>query len=321
MMVDTLVIINNAAARARRAWPEISRTLKESGLTFEAHTTRHAGDATSVVRSALSEGFETIAVVGGDGTISEAVEGFFDLNGSALPAAVNPEAQLAILPAGTGDDFARGLIGKREPVEEWTARLISSVLKQSNSRTRAVDAVYGRAGAEQEPFVFINVSTMGIGPEVTEGVSRQNGLLKKMPGEARFLTAACSALIGWRERSLRVTIDERETIECASNLVAVANSVFAGGGMMFAPDAKTDDGLLDLLIASELDRIGIVRELPRIRSGGHLLNPNVSTLKCHSVRIEHLESNDALLVEADGNLRGHTPVEFQIMPQAIRVVL
>src|SRR5207253_3206198 len=105
----TLVIYNNAAARVREVWPHVERALTGSGINFEAHRTAHAGDATTRTRTALKEGFETIAVVGGDGTLSEAASGFFEFpnpDGSEeMPVPVNPSASLAIIPAGTGDDL------------------------------------------------------------------------------------------------------------------------------------------------------------------------------------------------------------------------
>ena len=105
-----LIIINNAAARSRAAWPTVEPRLKAAGIAFEAYETNRAGDATEKVRVALKSGVSTIVVVGGDGTLSEAAEGFFEFNNtSELPAPINESASLAVLPAGTGDDFARGL--------------------------------------------------------------------------------------------------------------------------------------------------------------------------------------------------------------------
>ena len=91
--------------------------------------------------------------------------------------------------------------------------------------------------------------------------------------------------------------------------------------MMFAPGAAYDDGLIDLLLSHNLTRAAIVRELPRIRRGGHLANERVRLVRARHVRVEHDKPDEALLVEADGNLRGRTPVEFCIMPGAIRVIV
>jgi diacylglycerol kinase (ATP) len=144
--------------------------------------------------------------------------------------------------------------------------------------------------------------------------------LKRLPGEARFVTAACGALAAWREKSVRVIVDDSEVIESRTNLIAVANGIYAGGGMMFAPHARNDDGLIDLVLTRDLKRTTIMREMPRIRRGAHLANERVRVIKARHVRVETETPADALLVEADGNVRGHTPVEFRIMPGALRVV-
>ncbi|HEX8749346.1 MAG TPA: YegS/Rv2252/BmrU family lipid kinase [Pyrinomonadaceae bacterium] len=329
MSQRTLVIINPAAARARRAWPKVQASLREGGLDFDVHETAFAGDATLATRRALHEGYETIAVVGGDGTLSEAGAGFFefDENGAGeklfMPSPINSRSTLAVLPAGTGDDFARGLAGRREPVEEWVRRLTAHVRSGDLSGSRVADVIAGRATIAQggRSFVCLNVSTIGLGAEVAVRVAGQGRLVQRLPGEARFLKAACSALLMWRERRTRVTVDESEAIECASNLIAVANNVYAGGGMMFAPEARTDDGLIDLMLSCGLTRRTIIRELPRIHTGGHVKNPNVTLFKAKRVRLEPLSPQDALPVEADGNPRGHTPAEFRIMPAALRIVV
>jgi diacylglycerol kinase family enzyme len=240
---------------------------------------------------------------------------------SALPASVSAEAALAILPAGTGDDFARGLTGKREPIEQWLERFINYYERPDRSAARLIDALHGRAQAEAgaREFICLNVATLGLGAEVAGRVAAQGALMRRLPGEARFTAAACGALLAWRERRVRVKVDDNPALECSSNLLAVANGIYAGGGMMFAPGALPDDGLMDVLLACELTRAVVLRELPRIRHGEHLANPHVRTMRGARVRIETL-STDAMPIEADGNVRGHTPVDFQIMPRALRII-
>ena len=185
-----------------------------------------------------------------------------------------------------------------------------------------VDVIYGRAGCGGERgFICLNVATIGLGAEVAARVAAQGNVLKHLPGEARFVSAAFGALTAWRERRVRVTVDDHEVIEGQSNLIAVANGTYAGGGMMFAPDALTDDGLLDLMFTHNLTRSTILRELPRIRRGAHLANPRVRIIKATHVRVETDTGKGALPLEADGNVRGHTPAEFRILPGALRVVL
>jgi diacylglycerol kinase (ATP) len=323
----TLLIINPASARARRAWPKIKEALHQARVAFDAHETTHAGDATGKTRAALRDGYSLIGIVGGDGTLSEAASGFFEFEENenqsfyTVPTPINREAALAILPAGTGDDFARGLsAGVREPLEKWLARFISFCRGESMSEARVIDAIHGRVEGDERNFICMNVATIGLGAEVAARVASQGSLMKHLPGEARFVSAACGALFAWRERRVRVTIDESEVINLRTNLLAIANGVYAGGGMMFAPDAATNDGLIDLLLSRDLKRATILRELPRIRRGAHLANERVRLVQARHVRVETDKPEDRLLVEADGNVRGHTPADFRIMPGAIRVV-
>lgn len=322
----TLIIINPASARARRAWPHIKDALASARLDFDAHETTHAGDATERTRRALNDGYELISVVGGDGTLSETAAGFFEFPSegtdgvSHLPKPINSRAALAVLPAGTGDDFARGLAGKRAPLEEWLAQLINYSRSRDSASARVVDLIYGHAREDERNFICLNVATIGLGAEVAARVAAQGSWLQRLSGEVRFVAAACGALAAWRERRVRVTVDEDETIESRTNLIAIASGLYAGGGMMFAPGARNDDGLIDLVLTRDLNRKTIMREMPRIRRGAHVANKRVRIIKARRVRVETETRQDALLVEADGNVRGHTPVEFRIMPGALRVV-
>ena len=296
-------------------WPTIQKQLNAAGLKYEAYETKAPGDATIRTREALRSGVETIVVVGGDGTLSEAAEGFFEFNNdlNIPPAAINPSATLAILPAGTGDDFARGLCGCRVPLQKWLDTLVSN-------NTRQVDVLYGRCNDYEKPFICLNASTMGIGGETAGRVAAQGKFMRNFSGEFRFVFAAVGALAAWRERRVRVVVDGREMADGPMNLVAVANGLYAGGGMMLSPDARVDDGKLDVIVASGLTRANVVKELSRIHTGGHVNNPKVKIAQGEIVRIETLLMQDGMPLEADGNVRGVTPVQFQLLPAALRFI-
>ena len=319
----TLVIINNAAAKTQNAWPIVRKHLEASALSFDFYQTTHPGDATIRTRRALRDGVNTIAVVGGDGTLSEAAEGFFEFSKRVedVPTPINSEARLAILPAGTGDDFARSQMGRREPLEKWIDILVSHLQASNETKERVVDVLYGLCDEYRTPFICLNASTMGIGGEAAARVAAHGNFMRRFSGEARFAAAALAALAGWRERRVRVSIDDVEVIEGDMNLVGVANALYAGGGMMLSPQALIDDGKLDVVTASGLNRANIVRELARIHKGGHIANPKVQITQGEGVSIETFSAADAMLIEVDGNVRGVTPVEFRVMPKALRFVV
>lgn len=318
-----LIIINNAAAKARRAWPIVRQHLKAAGVHFDFYETTRPGDATIRTRKALKEGVKTVATIGGDGTLSEAAEGFFEFNKQLeeIPTPINAEARVAILPAGTGDDFARSQMGRREPLRKWIEILVAHCQNPGEATMRPVDVLYGLCNEYQTPFICVNASTMGIGGETASRVAAQGNFLRRFSGEARFAVAALAALAGWRERRVRVSVDDSEVIEGNMNLVGVANALYAGGGMMLSPQARIDDGKLDVVTASGLSRANIVRELARIHKGGHVRNPKVRIVQGEGVSIETFSKEDAMLIEVDGNVRGLTPVEFRVLPRALRFVV
>jgi len=317
--MDTLIIINQAAAKARRAWPIIQRQLDAADFRYESYQTKAPGDATQKTRTALRNGTTTVVVVGGDGTLSEAAEGFFEFQQhlELLPVSINRAAKLAILPAGTGDDFARGLRGKRAALTAW----IENLLENHNLPGRAVDVMYGRCDGFESPFICLNASTMGIGGETAGRVAAQGKFMRSFSGEFRFVYAAVGALAVWRERRVQVSVDGRTVADSPMNLIGVANGLYAGGGMMLSPEARIDDGLLDVVTASGLSRSNVVTELSRVHKGGHINNPKVNLTQGKIVRIETFMMQDAMPIEADGNVRGVTPVQFQIMPGALRFLM
>ncbi len=313
------IVINHFAARARRLWPTIQKQLDAARVEYQAYETTAPGDATRQTREALRSGVESVVVVGGDGTLSETAEGFFEFDKDldVHPTPINPDATLALIPAGTGNDFARGLLGKRAPLQDWIEIVIAG---SGNAVVRTMDVLYGRCNDYEKPFICFNASTMGIGGETAGRVAAQGKFMRNFSGEFRFVFAAVGALAAWRERRVRVTVDGHTVADGPMNLVAVANALYCGGGMMLSPEARIDDGKLDVITASGLSRANVVTELSRVHTGGHVNNPKVTITQGTIARIETFLEQDAMQLEADGNVRGVTPVQFQVLPGALKFV-
>jgi YegS/Rv2252/BmrU family lipid kinase len=304
---ETLFIINPASARGAtlRAWAVARKRVIAAGVDFDEHLTARSGEATGVAREALTIGITRIVAVGGDGTLSEVVNGYFDEGGRAI----NGAASIGLLPSGTGSDFQRslGLTGHGD----WIRALVSP-------QHRLIDAVraefLSRDGASVSRF-FINVASFGLGGDVSELVNRwRDAIPRWVGGRARFSAAAIAALGRYKNVAVSLRLDERE-IKINSNLIVVANGRFAGGGMMLAPHAEMDDGLLDVIVTDGATRFDVIKELPRIRRGEHLKNPTVSEMRAREVTIN---SEKQMAIDLDGETVGLTPAHLKVLPSAVR---
>ncbi|HEY4025729.1 MAG TPA: diacylglycerol kinase family protein [Candidatus Dormibacteraeota bacterium] len=306
-MKDTLIVVNPASAGGRtgRGWPGVAARLRASGLDFDVAPTSRAGEAVELSRRAVREGRALVVAVGGDGTINEVANGFFE---DGEPAAAG--TRLGVLPMGTGGDLRRTL-GFPLAVEEAAAVLRAR-------RGRRIDA--GRVtcalpGGGTTVRHFLNIADAGIGGDVVDRVNRGRTLVN---GEITFLLASVRTLLTWRNRPMRIVIDGRVR-ELVAQQVVVANCQYFGGGMRVAPGARPDDGLLDVVIAGDLGVWENVRGLRRIRSGTHLgpADPKLSHALAERVEVS---SPDAVRVDADGEQPGLLPAVFEVQPGALEVV-
>ncbi|HEV7397352.1 MAG TPA: diacylglycerol kinase family protein, partial [Pyrinomonadaceae bacterium] len=188
-----LIIINNAAARAREAWPIVRARLEQSGIVFDFVETTAPGDAALRARAAYESGNSLVAVVGGDGTLSEAAGGYFNGLGDGGLRSINPNAALSILPSGTGNDFARTLTGQRKPLSFWIDNLVDYCRDPKEEKTRVIDVIRVRTDGFRRSLICINASTLGLGGETASRVAAQGASMRKLSGELRFVTAAMGA--------------------------------------------------------------------------------------------------------------------------------
>ena len=305
-----LFIVNPASARGTTpgVWSEARNELSALGAAFDEHLTTRPGEAAEVASQAFKRGVERVIAVGGDGTLNEVVNGYFDEQGHAI----NNTAAVGLLPSGTGSDFRRS-IGIRERSD-----YIRGLLDSSSRQIDVARAEFrNRDGASASRF-FINVASFGLGGDVSASVNRwRNSLPRWIGGRARFSAAAVAALGRYRNVRVSLRLDGEREIQIRSNLIVVANGKFAGGGMMLAPNAELDDGLLDVIVTDEATRWDVIKELPRIQRGGHLRNPKVTALRARKVSID---SAEPMAVDLDGETVGHTPVNITLLPESIQFV-
>ncbi|HXU08650.1 MAG TPA: diacylglycerol kinase family protein [Blastocatellia bacterium] len=307
-MKQILFIINPASARGTtlRKWTSLAKQLPD--LEIREHVTAHAGEATEVTRKALVAGVNRVIAVGGDGTLNEVANGYFDEAGRAI----NDAASIGLLPSGTGSDFQRSLRRCKR------SDLIETLLNGESSLIDAAHAEFRNVHGEPASRFFINIASFGLGGDVSALVNRwKNSIPRWIGGRTRFSAAAIAALKQYRNVPILMKLDDDRSIDINSNLVIVANGRFGGGGMMLAPRAELDDGLLDVIVTDRATRWDVIKELPRIQRGAHLRNPKVSA---HRVRAISIRSEVAMAIDLDGEMVGYTDARIRVLPSAIRFV-
>ena len=273
--------------------------------------TDRAMHAAELTRSALREGCDLIIAAGGDGTLNEVVNGFFEPARPGEPARpVRPQAALALLPRGTGGDFRRS-IGLDGDLLRCAARLKGAAAPVDVGR---VD--YTADDGTEASRYFINVGEVGVGARVVAIANRSS---KWMGGKATFMVASLRALAGWRDLRVRASFDGAPPEDLSVTTLAIANGRFFGGGMMVAPEARLDDGQFHVTIWSGYGLSDFVFKSGSMYDGSHVNLKGTRTRTARTVRLDPADQQTAE-VEVDGERLGRLPASFTLLPGALRLV-
>ncbi len=296
------LIVNPQAGRGRvrQNLANLRRALDEHGLDHDVVETEGPGHATTLTREALAAGWRYVAAVGGDGTVHEVLNGWFDGDDPVADQAV-----LAVASAGSGSDFARtfGLPRRPEVLVHHFASTDTVPVDVGRMRYRDTDGV-------DTTRLFANIAEVGWGAEVVRRANRSPRWL----GRARYLAAAYGAIAATRRPQTSVELGHTTLERPLVNLV-VANGQFFGGGMKVAPRAVPDDDRFNVqLFWGGRSQVFVLTT--RIFRGDHLPHPNIAEHQSATVAVESVEP---LAVEADGEYLGTTPASFSLLPRALRL--
>lgn len=300
------VILNPAssAGRTGRRQAEILAALERRlGPGFSLLVTGRPDDATASAREASLAGVELIVVVGGDGTIQEAVNGLM-LGGK--PPRRTP--QLGIVNAGTGHGFCQSL-GLPGGLDAQCAAIASGGSRPIDVGRVAFTDEDGRSRLRY----FVNECQAGIGGQVVEKV--RSGY-KRLGGSLGFGLATLKAALSWPDRLIRFSVDDGPFSEGLFVGIVAANGASMAGGMRLAPDAEVDDGRFDVLFMHGQTLPERLRNFPKIYSGRHLASPKFGCLRARSLS---MASEETVPFEADGEPLGCLPCRIEILPSALEI--
>lgn len=300
---------NSQGGALGKKWPELSDVIRRE-LPFEVVRTAGPGDATRLAAEALRGGAEIVVAVGGDGTINEVANGFFE---AGQP--VKPGAALAILPFGTGGDFVRTA---RIP-KDWAAAV--KILARGHRRTIDVGRLDLTTHAGKDAVrMFINIASFGLSG-VTDRFANQGK--KRFGGKVSFFAATARAIFSYENQRVRLVFDEQpaDAVDMTISTVAVANGRYFGGGMFIAPDAELDDGFFDVVALGDFGLSDFVLKSRRLYDGSHLTMDKVSHRKAKVVRAEPASPGQTVELDVDGETPGILPATFRVVPRAIDLIV
>jgi YegS/Rv2252/BmrU family lipid kinase len=306
MRLKTQVIVNPESnrGRTRKRWGEIRDGLRSFIREFKFEFTDKPQHATDLAREAIKEGTELVIGVGGDGTMNEIANGFFEDR-----RMINPEATLGVVPSGTGCDLIKSLnipAGLKDALK---------VITEAPSVRMDVGKVRYRAnaGGEEDRF-FLNVADFGLGGEVVRRVTERR-LQRKASSYVRCLV---TTMVQYKNKRVRISVDGVNLPEGEYLIGAVANGRIFGKGMKVAPDARLDDGLFDAVLVRGFRFLEFCRHGWKLMNGSHVTHPKVTVVRGRRIEAWPEEGEDVLL-ELDGDQFGRLPATFEIVPRNLLI--
>lgn len=298
-----LLIINGKSAGSP-ALREAVNEQRQAGMQITVRATWEGGDAADIAELSDAMGVTHVIACGGDGTVSEVMNGLMRLPHDRRPV-------LGIVPLGSANDFATS-VGL--PLEPGAALAVARTL-----RAYPIDVVRVTAGSEDESSTsyYINMTTGGFGAEITSSTPKT---LKRLLGGGAY--SLMGALKAWRHRSYRGTLHWDEKEEIASLLLlALGNGRQSGGGQVLGPRAKLDDGRLDVLLVKDFSSVTeltkLISELQSFPYEGRFVRYFTTT----QLKVTTQAGDPPWPLTLDGEARFYDHFCAEVVPLALRVLL
>lgn len=299
--MKTVAIVNPVAGyrNARRIWPRLLESRRGRGPRVSTWWTEASGHAEILAARARREGFDRVVAVGGDGTLMEVVNGLWWESQGRKPS-------VATVPLGTGCDYLRNFAEGRSLEDKLATSLGEATVPVSLGRVRL-------QGTDGQPRyrIFVNVLGMGFDAGVIARFRRRRLAL---PGKIAYFLSGFLELIRLSRYNITGVVNGHP-LQTEAVLVATGLGRYFGGGMMITPGASPQSHCFQVVLGQKLSRLALLGFLPKIYSGKHLDHPQVA--QCHANHVE-ITAEPPAYVEGDGELVGRTPLEVEVLPQALQ---
>jgi len=299
-MIGFIVNPVSGNGKGLKTWRLLETNLTAKGISYRVIFTEAARDAIRHTASfAVDSTITTIVAVGGDGTVHECANGIYSA-GSDKP--------LGYIPAGSGNDFARGFGIPSHPIDALNLIIEEHTILQADL-IRYNDR--------------IAINSVGIGFDgrialVTNTAPYKRWLNRIKLGKVAYVISLIRVLATYQPCAVTLTVDGIEQHIKDVWLIAVANIPYYGGGMMICPQANPTNGMIEMCVVSGIGRFELLTVFPRVYKGTHTSHRAVKLLQASQIRVH---SEHALDIHMDGETAGTTPVELEVIPAAVKIVV
>ncbi len=296
-MYDFIVNKISGNGRGLRVWKQLEKLLRLKQIDYRVHFTQWPEHAGEIARNlAMKKESSVIITVGGDGTIHDVANGLAGTN-----------ITLGCIPAGSGNDFARGL-------------------NISNNSHKALEQMLSSKRRKIDVTIIDNkscITVVGIGFDGQVAKTTNNAIHKKWLniiglGPLSYVMSVFQVLLTYQPSNVQLKVDEQLLSFTNVWLIAVANFPFYGGGMKICPDALYDDGLLDICIVHNVSKWKFLMMLPGVYKGKHIHNSCITMLKGENIEVV---ADNPLIIHGDGEILGKTPTSITVERNQLSVIL
>ena len=299
------VLINPNAGKCsgKKDWQNISAILTNNGIAFNHQFSDFKGHAMEIAKETAIQGYKNLIIVGGDGTLNEAVNGIL-----SIPEKQPNDITLSMIPVGTGNDWCRSFNIPRNYEEAVL------LIKRNKTTTQDLAKVKYHDNDEVKSRYFANIS--GIGFDAHVAIKSNNDKQLNKSGFFVYFKNVITSLIEYKSVESVVSFNDTQVI-CRLFLLSVGKGKFNGGGMKQLPFAIHDDGFIDFALIEDLSKFAVISQLPKLYKGTHVNHPKISSHKTKKLTIT---TKEKIFLEVDGETFGHSPFEFEVVPSALNLI-
>jgi diacylglycerol kinase (ATP) len=330
--IDTVLVVNpnSASGLTGKGWNDLYSEIKGVlGASVKVALTKKAGDGTTLTRQFLKQGFKKVVAIGGDGTLNEVANGFFEepvgihsnkINGGRAAAEfppfkpINPDAIMGVVPAGT-----RNVLAKSLGLPEGVANCCRAF---QLGKPKKIDVIYATVTSQEDHSsttsrIFLNAAEMGVAGEIIERSKKVRQVVNSRIVSTIASIAATLPTYQSNECEISIGTNGKKFATIKLTMAVVANGQFLGGGFKVAPHASMSDGFLDLVILKDSGSLKMIDELINMKDGDYSEEDNITYRQ--TMKVSLISKERDVTVTADGEPIGILPATFEVIPHALTV--